>query len=230
MKRAGPLITLFAGLLLGMFMLSLNATTGEPASTPPDRTAASAPASPPASPAPPTGPAASPPAQPRVPAVRSPSPTPPPDARYAGRTRDDRASVAITLREGKAVAYYCDGRTQEAWLRGDVAADGSMRLRSKAGATLDGTVHDDRVDGTVTVRNAGHPFTAARASGPAGVYRATTEVRGTKVDGGWIVLQNGRQIGIVSRDGEPGAAPPIDPRTGAVTIDGEQVTARPVTP
>ncbi|MEI5010301.1 hypothetical protein ACIOWI_13165 [Streptomyces sp. NPDC087659] len=226
MKRAGPLITLFAGLLLGLFMLSLNATTGEPAPTSLDRSTAS----PAASPASPTSPAASPPVQPRVPAVRSPSPTPPPDAKYAGRTQDDRASVAITLRKGKAVAYYCDGRTQEAWLRGDVAADGSMRLRSRTGATLDGTVDEDGVDGTVTVQNAGHPFTAARAAKPAGVYRATTEVRGTKVDGGWIVLQNGRQVGIVNRDGEPAAAPPIDPGTGAVTIDGEQVTARPVTP
>ncbi|MFD8196833.1 hypothetical protein [Streptomyces wuyuanensis] len=221
MKRAGPLITLLAGLLLGLFMLSLNATTGEPAPTSLDRSTVS----PPANPTPPASPA-----QPRVPAVRSPSPTPPQDARYAGRTQDDRASVAITLRKGKAVAYYCDGRTQEAWLRGDVAADGSMRLRSKSGATLDGRVGADKVDGTVTVRNAGHPFTAARAAKPAGVYRATTEVRGTKVDGGWIVLQNGRQVGIVNRDGEPAAAPPIDPRTGAVTIDGEQVTARPVAP
>jgi serine/threonine-protein kinase len=225
MKRAGPLITLFAGLLLGLFMLSLNATTGEPAPTSLDRSTVS----PPASPTPPASPAASP-AQPRVPAVRSPSPTPPQDAKYAGRTQDDRASVAITLRKGKAVAYYCDGRTQEAWLRGDVAADGSMRLKSKSGATLDGRVEADRVDGTVTVQDAGHPFTAARAAKPAGVYRATTEVRGTKVDGGWIVLQNGRQVGIVNRDGEPAAAPPIDPRTGAVTIDGEQVTARPVAP
>ncbi|MDI9883240.1 hypothetical protein QMZ92_02190 [Streptomyces sp. HNM0645] len=226
MKRAGPLITLFTGLLLGLFMLSFNATTGEPAPTSLDRSAVS----PPPSPAAATTPPASPPVQPRVPAVRSPSPTPPPDAKYAGRTQDDRASVAITLRKGKAVAYYCDGRTQEAWLRGDVAADGSMRLRSKTGATLDGTVNEDRVDGTVTVQNAGHPFTAARAAGPAGVYRATTEVRGTKVDGGWIVLQNGRQVGIVNRDGEPAAAPPIAPGTGAVTIDGEQITARPVTP
>ncbi|WP_432073988.1 hypothetical protein [Streptomyces wuyuanensis] len=225
MKRAGPLITLLAGLLLGLFMLSLNATTGEPAPTSLERPTVS----PPASPTPPASPAASP-AQPRVPAVRSPSPTPPQDAKYAGRTQDDRASVAITLRKGKAVAYYCDGRTQEAWLRGDVAADGSMRLESKSGATLDGRVEADRVDGTVTVRNAGHPFTAARAAKPAGVYRATTEVRGTKVDGGWIVLQNGRQVGIVNRDGEPAAAPPIDPGTGAVTIDGEQVTARPVAP
>ena len=28
MKRSGPLLTLLAGLLVGLFMLSLNATTG----------------------------------------------------------------------------------------------------------------------------------------------------------------------------------------------------------
>jgi hypothetical protein len=55
-------------------------------------------------------------------------------------------------------------------------------------------------------------------------------VRGAKVDGGWIVLPGGRQVGVVERDGTPSAAPSIDPETGAVTIDGQKITARPVTP
>jgi serine/threonine-protein kinase len=55
-------------------------------------------------------------------------------------------------------------------------------------------------------------------------------VRGAKLDGGWIVLPGGRQVGLLTRDGKASAAPRIDPETGAVTIDGKRLTARPVTP
>ena len=55
-------------------------------------------------------------------------------------------------------------------------------------------------------------------------------MRGAEVDGGWIVLPDGRQVGILKREGKPSAAPRIDPGTGAVTVDGRQLTARPVTP
>jgi serine/threonine-protein kinase len=55
-------------------------------------------------------------------------------------------------------------------------------------------------------------------------------VRGAKLDGGWIVLPGGKQVGILTRDGTPGAAPPIDPTTGAVTVDEQHLTARPATP
>ena len=73
-------------------------------------------------------------------------------------------------------------------------------------------------------------FTADKAVEPSGVYRAAAQVRGAELKGGWIVLQDGSQVGIVSRDGKPAAAPPIDPATGAVTVDGTQLTARPVVP
>ncbi|MBO0517723.1 hypothetical protein, partial [Streptomyces beijiangensis] len=152
------------------------------------------------------------------------------DSSYAGRTKDDRASVAISLKGGKAIAYFCDGRTQEAWLKGDVKDDGTMRLTGSDGAKLDGTLRGNKVDGTVDVRKKSWQFTAAKAVKPSGLYRATTEVRGAKFDGGWIVLQDGRQVGIVDSDGTPAAAPPIDPRTGAVTVNGTEITAAPAVP
>ncbi|MFI5873025.1 hypothetical protein ACIBAH_11385 [Streptomyces sp. NPDC051445] len=219
MKRPGPLLTLLAGLVLGLCLLTLNATTGT-------RTASSSYEEKSPSPLPARS-AASP----------SPTPTPSPsrvpaaDADYAGRTDDDAAAIAVSVRDGKAIAYFCDGRTKESWLRGDVQDDGTLRLTGEHGATLDGTLQEGRsVDGTVSVGGGRHAFSADRAKKPSGLWRATATVRSAKIDGGWIVLKDGTQVGIVTRDGEPAPAPRIDPETGAVTVDGQRLTARPATP
>ncbi|WP_200306003.1 hypothetical protein [Streptomyces adelaidensis] len=224
MKRSGPLLTLLGGLLLALFMLSLNATTGSRAtssSTTYDPPSAPAPASPSPSP---TKVSPSPDPSP------SPKPTPPADADYAGRTDDGSSAIAVTLRDGRAVAYFCDGRDKESWLKGDVEDDGGMKLTSKDGAELNGTVKGGSVRGTVDIGGREYGFTADRTIKPSGLYRATANVRGAEVDGGWIVLPDGGQVGILKRDGKPEAAPRIDPETGEVTVDGVRLTARPVTP
>ncbi|WP_393085137.1 hypothetical protein [Streptomyces sp. LN704] len=226
MKRPGPLLTLLAGLLLAVFMLSLNATTGvRNASSSRPRTPGTAP---PASATP--GKSTSSPSPSPSPSA-SPSASPVPNADYAGRTDDDSSAVAVSLRDGRAIAYFCDGQDKESWLKGDVRDDGTMRLTGKNGAGLDGTLRDGRrIRGTVEFGGRRYAFTADKAVKPSGLYRATATVRGAELDGGWIVLPGGRQVGILDRDGEPSAAPVIDPETGAVTVDGQKLTARPVTP
>jgi hypothetical protein len=219
MRRAGPLFTLLAGLLLGLFMLSLNATTGTKGSSYESEAT----------------PSASPPSATPTPSGPSPSPTPskssPPNADYAGRTDDDSSAVAVSLRDGKAIAYFCDGHDKESWLKGDVKDDGTMKLSGKHGAKLNGTLEDGRrIGGSVDIDGGHYGFTADKAIKPSGLYRATATVRGAKLDGGWIVLPGGKQVGILTRDGKASAAPRIDPETGAVTIDGKRLTARPVTP
>ncbi|WP_405769771.1 hypothetical protein OHU34_32965 [Streptomyces sp. NBC_00080] len=219
MKRPGPLLTLLAGLVLGLFLLTLNATTGT-------KTASSSYEEKSPNPAPARSAASSAPTP-----APSPSRVPAADADYAGRTDDDAAAIAVTVRDGKAIAYYCDGRTAESWLKGDVEDDGSLRLSGKHGAKLDGKLQDGkRVEGTVTVGGGRHAFSADRATKPSGLWRATATVRSAKIDGGWIVLKDGTQVGILTRDGKPSPAPVIDPETGAVTVDGQQLTARPATP
>ncbi|MFD2685869.1 hypothetical protein ACFS5L_13610 [Streptomyces phyllanthi] len=226
MKRSGPLFTLLAGLLLALFLLSLNATTG----TRPTASGGEPPTtkvSPNPTPSP-TGTGAG--------TGGSPSPdpsttgTPPPNADYAGRTDDDSSAVAVSLRDGRAIAYFCDGRDQESWLKGDIEDDGSLKLTGRGGGELNGTLKGDRVRGTVDIGGKEYGFTADKAVKPSGLYRATATVRGAEVDGGWIVLRDGSQVGILKRDGRPSAAPEIDPGSGAVTIDGERLTVRPVTP
>ncbi|WP_043681212.1 hypothetical protein [Streptomyces xylophagus] len=226
MKRPGPLLTLLAGLVLGLFMLTLNATSGT-------KTASSSYSE--------ASPSATPSSSPKKSAAASPTPTvtpsptpsksPIPNASYAGRTDDDTASVAVSIRDGKAVAYFCDGRYKEAWLRGPVKDDGSMKLTAPNGAVLDGKLQQGKkIHGTVKDEGRSYVFTADKAVKPSGLWRATAKVRGAKIDGGWIVLPNGRQTGIVTRDGKAASAPRIDPETGAVTVDGQQLTAQPVTP
>ncbi|MFK4069103.1 hypothetical protein [Streptomyces sp. NPDC029674] len=218
MNRSGPLLTLLCGLLLALFMLSLNATTetgGASYGGDASGTTTSSPTKDTSTPAEPTG---------------KPVGTPPPNADYAGRTDDDTSAVSVSMRDGKAVAYFCDGRDTESWLKGNVEDDGSMRLTGKHGAKLDGRITGKKVRGTVDIGEETWKFTAGKAVKPSGLYRATTEVRGAKVDGGWIVLPDGSQVGIVKRDGKPAKAPRLDPRTGAVLVDGDTVTARPVTP
>lgn len=220
MKRSGPLLTLLGGLLLALFMLTLNATTGTAGKT----TSAGDTVS--------TSPSATTPPTPSAPPSPTPSPsrTAPVNSDYAGRTDDDSSAVAVSLRDGRAIAYFCDGRDQESWLKGPVEDDGSMRLTSQKGGVLTGRLTGQRIRGTVDLSGRRYGFTADKAVKPSGLYRATATVRGAEIDGGWIVLRGGRQVGILNRDGTPTAAPQIDPETGAVTIDGEQLTARPVTP
>ncbi|MEU6680725.1 hypothetical protein [Streptomyces sp. NPDC046925] len=224
MKRSGPLYTLLGGLLLALFMLSLNATTGEGnTSYGKDSPGAASPAAPSAKPTKSTpAPSESP--------SKSASKRPAGKSEYAGRTADDAAAVSVSIRDDKAIAYYCNGRDAESWLKGDVKDDGTMRLTGKNGAKLDATLADNAVRGTVEVNKQPRDFTAARAKKPSGLYRATTEVRGAEIDGGWIVLPDGRQVGILKEDGTPKPAPRLDPETGAVPYDGGELTARPVVP
>ncbi|MHC3475111.1 hypothetical protein ACYF6T_41450 [Streptomyces sp. 7R007] len=220
MKRPGPLVTLLAGLLLGLFMLSLNATSGTRTASSSYREES------------PTPKAASPtPARTGTSPSASPTRTAAPQGVYTGRTDDDSSAVAVSLRGGKAIAYFCDGHNIESWLKGDVRDDGGVRLTGAGGARLEGALKGSRqLRGTADVGGGHYSFTLGRTDKPSGLYRANSQVAGARIVGGWIVLPGGRQVGIVTRDGAPSAAPAIDPDTGAVTVDGQQLTARPVSP
>ena len=219
MKRPGPLLTLLAGLLFGLFMLTLNATTGTKTVSSPYKEKSPAVST---SPTPST-------------TSRSPSPSPSrtaaPSGVYTGRTDDDSSAVAVSLRGGKAIAYFCDGHNIESWLQGDVKDDGSLSLTGDHGAKLNATPKGNKqLRGTADLAGGHYTFTIDKAKKPSGLYRANSQVAGAKIVGGWIVLPGGKQVGIVTRDGAPSAAPTSDPETGVTTVDGQQLTAHPVTP
>jgi len=211
MKHPGPLFTLLAGVLLAAGIAVANAVTGSP---PPVNTAGGAPA-----------PAASSTAAPTSTAATSTTKAPEAPARadYAGHVDGGGASVAVSVRDGHAIAYVCDGKKTEAWLQGATAA-GRLDLKDAKGGSLVGGYDAAAVTGTVAAGGKTWHFTARPVTKPSGVYRATPKVKGKPARVGWIVLPDGSQVGILTAD-ESTAAPALDPAARTATVDGSPVTA-----
>jgi serine/threonine-protein kinase len=162
------------------------------------------------------------------------SPTPPPPstsapapaitATYAGRVSGGGATIAIAVRNGKAVAYLCDGHRIEAWLSG-TAVDGKLSLTGRDNASVIGVNDQEVAAGSATVGRQRWQFRAPVVSPPSGLYRTAAKVENADVVGGWIVLADGTQVGVVTTDGAPAPAPSLDTERRTTTIDGNPVTA-----
>jgi hypothetical protein len=152
---------------------------------------------------------------------------------WAGRMKGGDATIAITAKGDKAIAYVCDGEDIEAWLQG-TAVDGELDLaaaaKSKTKAKLTGTFGNGRAKGSVTVDGTKFTFDVGTVKKPSGLYRATTDVRGARLDGGWIVLADGTQVGLATFAGSPVPVGRLDLNSRTTTIFGERITASPVTP
>ncbi|GAA3474060.1 hypothetical protein [Nonomuraea roseola] len=151
-------------------------------------------------------------------------------ADYAGRVRGNGGLVAVSIRDGKAVGYFCDGRT-EAWFAGK-AGDGEVTLKGFGGATLTASLGGGKATGELALGGKRWDFTAPTVKKPSGLYRATALVRGARYRAGWIVLPrpdgNGFvQVGAMVKDGEPVPVPTITPGS-PVTIDGDTVAPKDV--
>jgi len=131
------------------------------------------------------------------------------NAVWAGEVDGGGASLAISVKDGVAVAYLCDGKKTEIWLRG-TAANGQLSLVSKKGEILTGTFGGGKASGKITGSGKSFSFTIATAEPPSGLYRSTENVRNAQVVCGWIRLANGRTVGICDNAGTPAAAPPLD--------------------
>ena len=213
MKKYAPLATLVAVVLLGAGLLVVNmlsnpanqtttaATTGAPSAV------AAAPSEPAAA-APESAPAA-------APAVA--------EKAYTGRSSGNEVTVAIAVKNGKAVAYACDGKKIEAWLEGTLTGD-TLSLSGKT-SSLTGTLDDKATFGTITVDGKEWPFSAKGVSSPAGLYEGRGTLAGVATRVGWIVEDNGNVTGVRSANGTQEPAPPLNPADpGATTIDGTPVT------
>lgn len=217
MKLKGPIITLMAGLvvagsLFGMSFAAANQESGSIATSPAGN--AEAVSSSAAAPAP------SPSAAPQAPV----DPAPAGPVTYAGKVSNKTATLAIAVRDGKAVAYLCNGRNLEAWLQG-TAENGQLNLTAvTAGeATLTGTYDANGAAGTATVNGKPYEFRIKAVQAPSGLYRIATTVSNARYTGGWIEV-DGQTVGMVTREGGPGEpAPARNPDTGEVRINGQTV-------
>ncbi|WP_329046437.1 hypothetical protein OG738_31715 [Amycolatopsis sp. NBC_01488] len=216
MKHPGPLFTVLAGVVLAGGIGIANLATGTGA-TPVAGSAGAASATSSQAPA----------ATSAAPKSEAPKADAPARADYAGHVTGGGASVAVSVRDGHAIAYLCDGKKVEAWLQGGTAG-GKLALKGAKNASLTGSFDAASVAGTVTAAGKTWQFSVPTAKKPAGLYRATPKVKGTAAKVGWIVQPDGSQVGILTTGDDSAAAPALDPAAGTATVDGAPVTAEPV--
>jgi hypothetical protein len=220
MKHPGPLFTLLAGVLLAGGIGVADLATG--AGAPTVAGAASAVGAPATTTTAPPGTTA--PSATAVTTAAPPKTDVPARADYAGKVTGGGASIAVSARDGHAIAYVCDGKKLEAWLQG-VTVGGKLDLKGAPDASLTGSFDATSVTGTVTAAGRTYQFSVPTAKKPAGLYRATPKVKGKAAKVGWIVQPDGSQVGILTTAEGPAAAPPLDPAAAAATVDGAPVTA-----
>jgi serine/threonine-protein kinase len=142
---------------------------------------------------------------------------------YAGRAEEGAGAIAVAVLGTQAAAYFCDGRSVESWFRGTVTGS-DISLKSKDGATLHASLDGDHLKGSLRITNERVKFEINQAKKPAGLYRA----RGSKATIGWIVLEDGSEVGLQTTGQDSTPAPELDPANPQVTVDGQELDAAPV--
>jgi len=156
----------------------------------------------------------------------------PPHANYDGKVQGNAGSVAIVVHDTFAIAYYCNGSTQEAWLKG-TPHNGQLSMTGKNNATLTANYALGHARGTVTVDGISHVFSIIAVHKPSGLFQSIAVVRGATVKAGWIVLADGTQVGSLEPDpnsATPSAAtaPKLDLSTLTADDGGTTIVATPI--
>jgi hypothetical protein len=239
MKIPTPVITLIVGLALAVSLLvsSMSAVSGEKAAQ--ARAAANA-----ADTSPATASTAQPSASGAAASSPAASPSPsgsgtaqgfviPPHANYVGEVQGNLGSVAIVVHDTFAVAYFCNGKTQESWFKG-TPHNGNLSMTGKNNSTLTASYALGHARGTVTVDGIAHVFSIIAVHKPSGLFQSIAVVRGATVKAGWIVLPDGTtQIGSLEPDSTsatPAAqtAPKLDLSTLTAQDGDTTLTATPI--
>jgi len=163
------------------------------------------------------------------PAVSAPAAAPAPEptrttptrATYTARVGGGGGSVAVAVHDSKAIAYVCNGSTVEGWMRGKVE-NGKLTLTGKNNAHLTATYHAGKVTGDVKAHGTDFSFSAPTATKSSGLYEATVSVQGKTIKAGWIVLNDGTQIGSLETDADSDAPTAVT----APKLDLATMTAR----
>jgi hypothetical protein len=213
MSRLGPTYTLAAGAVLAIVLgaASLKSSPAiERASAAQNVTSVATPSAPEPTPIPAPEPS------------EAADPTPK-KVTYAGVVQGNGGLVAIAIRNGRAVAYFCDGHI-ESWLKGK-AENNTVLLEGK-NALITAALGGGRAQGKIEFQGHKWRFAAPVVKRPSGLYRATALVRGARIVGGWIKLPNGQSVGKFT-SGDAGESAPYF--TGA-PVDWYGVTLQPQTP
>ena len=158
MRLSTPLITLLAGAALGVGLLIASTMATPPAKSPyaaaatGGGTATNAGAT--------TGPSPSGPASPHVPGR----------ADFTGPVTGGGATVAVSVRGGKAIGFVCTASGTATWLRGAAAA-GLLNLSGPGQARLTGSYLDHRASGRARANGTQYRFAIPRVH-QAGLHAA----------------------------------------------------------
>lgn len=121
---------------------------------------------------------------------------------------DDNLFIGVAVSEQAAneeeprtlVVYLCDGQDVSQWIVEEITVQEATLIAD--GTSVELAIADDRVSGTVTLAGGEpQPFTAALATGDAGLYRAEWNLPGADYVADWIVLADGRQRGSIDGKG-----------------------------
>ena len=156
----------------------------------------------------------------------------PPHANYVGQVQGDLGSVAIVVHDTFAVAYFCNGKTQEAWFKG-TPHDGQLSMTGKNNATLTANYALGHARGTVTVDGIPHVFSIIAVHKPSGLFQSIAVVRGATIKAGWIVLANGTQVGSMEPNENAAnptsqTAPKLDVSSLTAQYEGTTIVATPI--
>jgi hypothetical protein len=231
-KIATPIITLIVGLALAFSLLfdDMTAVSAKKAAL----AAASASATAPAATASAQGSGASPAHSPSA----SPSPSAtlgfviPPHANYTGEVQGDLGDIAIAVHNTFAIAYFCNGSTQEAWLQG-TPHGGKLSMTGKYHASLTANYALGHIRGTVVVNGISYVFSVIAVHKPSGLFESIADVRGATIKAGWIVLSNGTVVGSMMPNVNAAhptsqAAPKLNLSSLTAQYEGTTITVTPV--
>jgi hypothetical protein len=159
----------------------------------------------------------------------------PPHANYDGQVQGNLGDVAVAVHDTFAIAYFCNGSTQEGWFSG-TPHDGQLSMTGQGaskGDTLTMNYALGHARGTVTVDGISHVFSIAAVHKPDGLFESIAVVRGATIKAGWIILANGTEVGSLNPDVNAAnqvsqAAPRLDPSTLTARYDGTTITATPI--
>ena len=131
-----------------------------------------------------------------------------------------------------AIAYFCNGSTQEAWFKG-TPHDGKLSMTGKGNASLTANYALGHARGTVVVDGITHVFSIIAVHKPSGLFQSIAVVRGATIKAGWIVLANGTQVGSMKPNENAAnpisqAAPKLDLSSLTAQYDGTTIIATPI--
>jgi hypothetical protein len=147
------------------------------------------------------------------------------EAAFTGRSAGNEVTVAVAVKDGRAVAYVCDGKKVEAWYEGTLAGEQLELSAAEGRPGITATVTDAATLGTVTVGDEELPFAAKAVDAPAGLYEGRAAVDGVLTRIGWIVEEDGDVTGVANSGGTRRPAPELNPASPSSTrLGGVPVT------